>query len=140
MAARCARRKHFPFAAEVRRLVSGLSLARSYVCFSRPEVADQLGADFDAAGRLSQAVFEEAGVTADADVYLCGPTRFMADMRADLTQLGVRPDRIHVEIFNGGESVTPGVAGAVAKTPHRSPLDLDTGPLVSFARSGITAR
>jgi MOSC domain-containing protein YiiM/ferredoxin-NADP reductase len=131
--------KHFPFAAEVRRLVSNLSLARSYVCFSRPEVADRLGMDFDAAGHLSRAVFEEAGVTPDADVYLCGPTRFMADMRAALTELGIRPENIHLEIFNGGESFTPGVASAVTKTPHRPPLDLETGPLVSFARSGITA-
>jgi ferredoxin-NADP reductase/MOSC domain-containing protein YiiM len=131
--------KHFPFAAEVRRLVSNLSRARSYVCFSRPEVADRLGADFDAAGHLSRAVFDEAGVTPDSDVYLCGPTHFMADMRAALTEFGVRPDRIHLEIFKGGESSTPGVVGAVTKTPHRPPLDLETGSLVSFARSGITA-
>jgi ferredoxin-NADP reductase/MOSC domain-containing protein YiiM len=131
--------KHFPFAAEVRRLVSNLSPARSYVCFSRPEVADRLGTDFDAAGRLSRAVFEEAGVTPEADVYLCGPTRFMTDMKAALTELGVLPDRIHLEVFNGGESLTPGVAEAVTKTPHRPRLDLETGPLVSFARSGITA-
>jgi MOSC domain-containing protein YiiM/ferredoxin-NADP reductase len=131
--------KHLPFAAEVRRLVSNLSRARSYVCFSRPEAADRLGTDFDAAGHLSPAVFEEAGVTPDADVYLCGPTRFMADMRAALTDFGVRPDRIRVEIFNGGESLTPGIAGAVTKTPHLPVLDPDNGPLVSFARSGITA-
>jgi ferredoxin-NADP reductase/MOSC domain-containing protein YiiM len=131
--------KHFPFAAEVRRLVSNLSRARSYVCFSRPEVADRLGADFDAAGHLSRAVFDEAGVTPDSDVYLCGPTHFMADMRAALTEFGVRPDRVHLEIFKGGESSTPGVVGAVTKTPHRPPLDLETGSLVSFARSGITA-
>jgi ferredoxin-NADP reductase/MOSC domain-containing protein YiiM len=131
--------KHFPFAAEVRRLVSNLSLARSYVCFSRPEAADRLGTDFDAAGHLSRAVFEEAGVTPNADVFLCGPTHFMTDMKAALTEFGVRPDSIHLEIFNGGESLTPGVVGAAAKTPHRPPLDLETGPLVSFARSGITA-
>jgi ferredoxin-NADP reductase/MOSC domain-containing protein YiiM/ferredoxin len=131
--------KHFPFAAEVRRLVSNLSLARRYVCFSRPAVADRLGTDFDAAGRLSRAVFEEAGVTPNADVFLCGPTRFMTDMKAALTEFGVRPDKIHLEIFNGGASLTPGVVGAAAKTPHRPPLDLETGPLVSFARSGITA-
>jgi MOSC domain-containing protein YiiM/ferredoxin-NADP reductase/ferredoxin len=131
--------KHFPFAAEVRRLVSNLSLARSYICFSQPEVADRLGTDFDIAGRLSRAVFGEAGITPDADVYLCGPTRFMADTRAALVEFGVRPDSIHLEIFNGGESSTPGVVGAMAKTPHRPPFDLETGPLVSFARSGITA-
>ena len=131
--------KHFPFAAEVRRLVSGLAHGRSYVCFSRPEAADRLGADFDAAGYLSRAMFNNAGLTPDADVYLCGPSPFMADMRTALAELGVRPDRIHIEIFNGGESSTPGVTGAVTKPPHPPPLDLETGPLVSFARSGIAA-
>ena len=131
--------KHFPFAAEVRRLVSDLAHGRSYVCFSRPEVADRLGTDFDAAGHLSRAMFDKVGLTPDADVYLCGPSRFMADMKAALAELGVRPDCVHVEIFNGGESSTPGVAGAVTKTPHRPPVDLETGPLVSFARSGIAA-
>ena len=29
---------------------------------------------------------------------------------------GVEPDRIHIEIFNGGELSTPGIAGAVTKT------------------------
>jgi ferredoxin-NADP reductase/MOSC domain-containing protein YiiM len=131
--------RHFPFAAEVRRLVAGLAHGRSLVCFSRPENADRLGTDFDAAGRLSRAAFDKAGLTPDAEVYLCGPSRFMTDMRAALAEHGVRPDRVHVEIFSGGESSTPGVVGAVTKTPHRPPLDLETGALVSFARSGIAA-
>jgi ferredoxin-NADP reductase/MOSC domain-containing protein YiiM len=131
--------RRLPFAAEVRRLVSNLSLARSSVCFSRPEVTDRLGTDFDFAGYLSRAVFDKVGVTPDADIYLCGPTPFMADMRAALAELGVRPDHVHVEIFSGGESVTPGIAAAVMKPPHRPPVDLETGALVSFARSGITA-
>jgi ferredoxin len=97
----------------------------------------RLGTDFDAAGHLSLAVFDTVGLTPDADVYLCGPRRFMADVRAALAELSVRPDCVRIEIFNGGESSTPGVAGAVTKTPHRPPVDLETGPLVSFARSGI---
>ena len=84
-------------------------------------------------------MFDKVGLTPDADVYLCGPNRFMADMKVALAELGVPPDRVHVEIFNGGESSTPGVAGAVTKAPHRPPFDLETGPLVSFARSGIAA-
>jgi ferredoxin-NADP reductase/MOSC domain-containing protein YiiM len=131
--------KHFPFAAEVRRLVSDLARGRSYVCFSRPEVADRLGTDFDAAGYLSRALFDKVGLTPGADVYLCGPSRFMADIGAALAEFGVSPDRVHTEIFNGGESSMPGVAGAVKKTPHRPPVDLETGPIVSFARSGIAA-
>jgi ferredoxin-NADP reductase/MOSC domain-containing protein YiiM/ferredoxin len=131
--------KHLPFAAEVRRLVSNLAQARSYVCFSQPEGVDRLGTDFDAAGRLSRAAFDRAGLTQDADVYLCGPSQFMADMKAALAEHGVRPDRVHVEIFNGGESLTPGVAAAASKPPHPPTADLETGPLVSFARSGIAA-
>ncbi len=131
--------KHFPFASEARRLVSNLSRGRSYVCFSSPEVADRIGTDFDAAGRFSRAIFDKVGLTRDADVYLCGPSRFMADMKAALSELGVKPDCIHVEIFNGGELFTPGVTGAVMKTPHRPSADLETGSLVSFARSGIAA-
>jgi MOSC domain-containing protein YiiM/ferredoxin-NADP reductase len=131
--------KHFPFAAEVRRLVSGLAHGRSYVCFSRPENADRLGTDFDAEGHLSRAEFDRVGLTRDAHVYLCGPSRFMADMKAALAEHGVRPDCVHTEIFNGGESSSPGVIDAVTKAPHRPPADLETGPLVSFARSGIAA-
>jgi MOSC domain-containing protein YiiM/ferredoxin-NADP reductase/ferredoxin len=131
--------KHFPFAAEVRRLVSDLADGRSFVCFSRPELADRLGMDFDTAGHLSRAMFDKAGLTPDADVYLCGPTRFMADMRSALTEFGVKQDCIHIEIFNGGESLTPGVAGGVTKAPHRPPADPEAGLLVSFARSGIAA-
>jgi ferredoxin-NADP reductase/MOSC domain-containing protein YiiM/ferredoxin len=131
--------KHYPFAAEVRGLVSSLAHARSYVHFSRPEHADELGKDFDGTCPLSRAMFEEAGVTQDAEVYLCGPTSFMADMRTALTEFGVKPERIRVEIFNGGESLTPGITSAAAKTPHPPPVGPETGPLVSFARSGITA-
>ena len=131
--------KHFPFAAEVRRLVSSLARGRSYVCFSRPEVADRLGTDFDAAGYLSRAMFDKVGLTPDADVYLCGPGRFMADIGSALTEFGVTSDRVHTEIFNGGESSMPGVVGAVKKAPHPPSVDLETGPIVSFARSGITA-
>jgi ferredoxin len=63
----------------------------------------------------------------------------MADMKEALASLGVVPERIHVEIFNGSESMTPGVVGAATRVPHRPKDDANTGPLVSFARSGIAA-
>ncbi|HVP86533.1 MAG TPA: MOSC and FAD-binding oxidoreductase domain-containing protein [Casimicrobiaceae bacterium] len=132
-------RRHHPFAAEARHLMLTLTQGRSYVCYSRPDSHDKLGEDFDKAGHLSQSVFEEVGVPREADVYLCGPTRFMADMKEALATLGVAPKRIHVEIFNGSESMTPGVVGAITRAPHRPSDDADTGPLVSFARSGVAA-
>jgi ferredoxin len=96
-----------------------------------------MGEDFDAIGHLSQSVFDEVGVSREAECYLCGPTRFMTEMKAALTKLGVEPARIYSEVFNGGESMTPGVVGAVTRPPHLPKDDADTGPLVSFARSGI---
>src|SRR5262249_18005268 len=50
-----------------------------------------------------------------------------------------RPERIYAEIFNGGEAMTPGVVGAASRAPHLPKDDAKTGPLVSFARSGIAA-
>jgi ferredoxin-NADP reductase/MOSC domain-containing protein YiiM len=132
-------RQHHPFAAEVRRLMLALAHGRSYVCYSRPGSLDQIGKDFDATGHLSRSVFDQVGVPREADVYLCGPTRFMADMKEALIAWGVTPGRIHVEIFNGSESITPGIVGTAARAPHLPKDDANTGPLVSFARSGIAA-
>ncbi|HTQ57488.1 MAG TPA: MOSC and FAD-binding oxidoreductase domain-containing protein [Bryobacteraceae bacterium] len=132
-------REHHPFAGEVRRLVRALPHGRSYVCYSRPAGLDKLGVDFDAAGHMSRSAFEAAGTPRDADVYLCGPAGFMADMKAALAAHGLPPERIHIEIFNGSEAMTPGVVGAVTRNPHLPEGDTGAGPLVSFARSGIAA-
>ncbi|HEY6345032.1 MAG TPA: MOSC and FAD-binding oxidoreductase domain-containing protein [Bryobacteraceae bacterium] len=136
-------RAHHPFAAEVRRLMQELARGRSYVCYSRPGSLDRLGEDFNATGHLSRALFEEAGVPREADINLCGPNRFMADMKMELASFGVPPERIRIEIFNGSESMTPGVVGAATRIPHVPADDSDNadrgGPLVSFARSGIAA-
>jgi len=132
-------RRHHPFAAEVRRLMGALTHGSSFVCYSNPGLNDRTGEDFDATGHLSRSVFDQLRIPRDADVYLCGPTRFMADMKEALVAVRVARDRIHAEIFNGSESMTPGVVGATPRTPHLPKDDADTGPLVSFARSGIAA-
>jgi ferredoxin-NADP reductase len=131
--------EHRPFGAEVRRLILALTHGRSYVCYSRPDSRDKVGMDFDAAGHLSRSVFDEVGLPREADVYLCGPNRFMADMKEALATHGIAPERVHVEIFNGSESMTPGVVGTSTRAPHPPSGDTNTGPLVSFARSGIAA-
>jgi ferredoxin-NADP reductase len=132
-------RDHHPFATEVRRLTLSLTNGRSYVCYSNPGSNEKMGKDFDATGHLSRSVFDEAGVPREADVYLCGPNRFMAEMKEALASCGVKPDRIHVEIFNWSESLTPGIVGAATRPPHLPKDDAKAGPLVSFARSGIAA-
>ena len=132
-------RQHHPFSAEVRSLMPALTNGRSYVCYSKPGPLDKMGEDFDATGHLSRSIFDKVGIAQGADVYLCGPSRFMAEMKDALAGVGVAPERIHIEIFNGSEPMTPGVVGTVARAPHLPEDDANTGPLVSFARSGIAA-
>ena len=130
-------RQHHPFPDEVRRLMRALPHGRSFVCYSKPGSGDRMGEDFDATGRLSRSVFDEVGVPREADVYLCGPDRFMADMKEALAAFGVALRRIFAEIFSGGESRNPGIVGAAVRAPHLPEGDAGSGPLVSFARSGI---
>jgi MOSC domain-containing protein YiiM/ferredoxin-NADP reductase len=132
-------RLHDPFAGEVRSLMRTLTRGRSFICYSRPGSGDKMGEDFDASGHLSQPVFDQIGLPRDADVYLCGPTRFMSEMKETLAGLGFAPERMHVELFNGSESLTPGVVRGATRAPHLPTDHTDTGPLVSFARSGIAA-
>jgi ferredoxin-NADP reductase len=132
-------REHHPFGAEVRRLLLTLPNGRSEICYSRPGSTDKMPEDFNAAGHLSRAVFDKVGIPPDADVYLCGPAGFMADMKSALALSGVAPGRIHIELFNGSEPMTPGVIGTAMRAPHLPAHDAATGALVSFARSGIAA-
>jgi ferredoxin-NADP reductase len=131
--------QHHPFAAEVRHLMPTLTRGRLYVCYSRPAARDKMGEDFDTVGRLSRSVLDKVGLSREADVYICGPARFMADLKEALADLGVASERVHTEIFNGGEPRNPDFVNTSTRVPHPPEGDADTGPLVSFARSGTAA-
>jgi ferredoxin-NADP reductase len=131
--------RHHPLDAEVRRLMPALTQGRRYVCYSRSDQSDKMGERFVAVGRPSRSVLDNVGIAREADVYICGPARFMADMKEALADLGVAPERVHTETFNGGEPMNPGFVSTGTHVPHPSEGDADTGPLVSFARSGLAA-
>ena len=133
-------RGEHPFADEVRAALKALPHAHSHVRYSAPGPGDRLGVDFDARGRLSVAVLAELSVPSDADFYLCGPAAFMADLSAGFAGWGVSSNRIHTEIFGAGPSLTPGVAATPRKPPHLPTAPVGSGPLVSFARSGLNVR
>ena len=73
-----------------------------------------------------------------ADAYVCGPASFMTDIRHALTAIGIDPARIHTELFGALPPINPGVTGQAARPPHQPPGPVGTGPLVTFARSGIS--
>ena len=132
-------REH-PFAEETRGLLKALAHHHSYVCYSSPDPKDRPDADFDGAGRLNMRALQELDVPRNGDFYICGPSSFMSDLTAGLKELGVASDRIHTETFGAGPSITPGIADAASRPPHL-PAELPgSGPLVSFARSGLSVR
>ncbi|MGZ6094612.1 MAG: MOSC domain-containing protein, partial [Polyangiales bacterium] len=132
-----------PFGTEAHNLVSALARGRSHVVYSRPSATDQPGKDFDDTGHLGIPTLEALRVPRTADFYLCGPQGFLDDLRTGLAGWGAAGDRIHTEIFGGGSPLTPGIADAgkrAPRIPEGAELESGTGPLVSFARSGIVLR
>ncbi len=77
----------------------------------------------------------------EAEVYLCGPNRFMDDMRRRSRRPASRRRRIHAEIFNGGESMTPRSPARLGGHRIRLQATQRYGcDGFAFARSGIAAR
>ena len=133
-------RNDHPFAQESRGLVEALPHSRSRILYSRPGPDDRLDLEFNATGRLGIPVLDELGVPRDADFYLCGPSAFLQDLSAGLAAWGVAGDRVHMEIFGPGESMTPGVSATPARPVHAPAGPAGQGPQVSFARSNLTVR
>jgi ferredoxin-NADP reductase len=132
-------REH-PFAEETRSLLKVLTHGHSHIRYSSPDLEDQPGVDFDAPGRLNVRVLQELSVPRDGDFYICGPSTFMSDLTAGLTDWGVAPSRIHTEFFGPGPSITPGIAASPRRLPHLPAGPPGSGALVSFARSGLNVR
>jgi len=126
-----------PFAQESRSLLAQLSRGRSYILYSKAVETDQAERDFDAPGHISVALLEKLKVPRNGDFYLCGPSLFLQNMREGLRDWGVTAGNVHMEIFAGLESITPGLE-RVEHTPHQPQGRPGSGPPVSFARSGLT--
>jgi ferredoxin-NADP reductase/MOSC domain-containing protein YiiM len=128
-----------PFARESRSLLAALPRAHSHVSYSMPAPEDRLGSDFQSAGRISVDLLERLGVPRTADAYLCGPPAFMDGLVPALAAVGVDPSRTHTELFGASAALTPGIAPSRTEPPHAPSGVPGTGPMVSFARSGLTA-
>jgi ferredoxin-NADP reductase len=129
-----------PFAEEVAACLGALPRTHRHISFSAPTSADQLGINFDPAGHAGVDTLKMLGAPRAADFYLCGPPAFMTELRAGLAAWGVEAKRIRSEAFGAGPAFTPGIAATTLRPPHPPAGVIGTGPLVSFARSGLTAR
>jgi ferredoxin-NADP reductase/MOSC domain-containing protein YiiM len=120
--------EHHAFAQESRRLLRSLSHAHEHIYYTADAV------------RLDASVLAGLALPADSTAYICGPTTFMTQMREALVGIGVDPDDVHTELFGTAAPINPGIVGASHTPPHQPPDPASTGPLVTFARSGIETR
>jgi len=143
-------REH-PFAAEAHALLASLPNAREHVFYSAPTPPDGVPAAAGrpanppnhprvpaAAGRLTKDKLAALDLPVNASAYICGPASFMTDVHDALTAIGVDPARIHTELFGALPSINPGLTGQTRRPPHQPTGPAGTGPLVTFARSGIS--
>ncbi|WP_329478585.1 MOSC and FAD-binding oxidoreductase domain-containing protein [Kribbella sp. NBC_01484] len=112
-----------PLAAEANDVLGTLPHAHEHVYYS------------SSGGRLTKEKLVDLALPVDATAYICGPVAFMADMREALTAVGI--ERIHTELFSALPSTNPGIVNQTLRPPHQ-PAELGTGPLVTFARSGLS--
>ncbi|MGW0512661.1 MOSC domain-containing protein [Streptomyces olivaceoviridis] len=129
-------RTHHAFADETHTLLGQLPNAHEHIYYTgeiaRPERS------YITQGRPTASSLAVLGIPADADAYLCGPPAFMDDVAGFLRDRGLSPERIHTEQFSALPAITPGIAPTVAVRPHQPAGPRGTGPLITFARSGIT--
>ncbi len=135
-------RAHHAFAEEALQLLKQLGGAHGCVIFSRPAPDDAPGTDFDVQGHVSLELLRRLGVPANADFFLCGPVGYLENLRTLLgnSGLGVRPDRVHFELFGPEEGLTPGIVSTRREAPHPPAGAPGTGPVVNFTRSHLAVR
>ncbi|MFF3462493.1 MOSC domain-containing protein [Streptomyces sp. NPDC002619] len=129
-------RTHHPFADEAHALLAQLPDAHEHIYYTAE--APRPDEPHVTQGRPTASSLAALGIPADADAYLCGPPAFMDGLTGILRERGLDPARIHTEQFGALSAINPGVTPGATVRPHQPPGPTGTGPLVTFARSGIS--
>jgi hypothetical protein len=90
---------HHPLSREVRELAAQRPEIGTHIAYSRPRPQDRLGKDYDSEGRIDGALLTSLVDDPDTHYFLCGPTRFMAEIHTALEAQGVPAEHIHTETF-----------------------------------------
>ncbi|MGW7370111.1 MOSC domain-containing protein [Streptomyces sp. NPDC054841] len=134
-------RAHHAFADEAHELLAQLPDAHEHIYYTAAdEPAPHPGKAHISHGRPTVRSLADTGIPPDADAYLCGPPAFMDDLGGYLLDRGLSPAQIHRELFSALPAINPGITPTAAVRPHQPPGPTGSGPLVTFARSGITTR
>jgi ferredoxin-NADP reductase/MOSC domain-containing protein YiiM/ferredoxin len=147
-------RAHHAFAQESRRLLRTLPHTHEHVYYTAGTTAgtttgtadpthgpvDPTHSPVPRPGRLTAAALTSLALPTDATAYVCGPDTFMTQVREALVGIGLHPGDVHSELFGALPAVNPGIVGARRVPPHQPPDPATSGPVVTFARSGIGTR
>ncbi|MFG1399882.1 pyridoxamine 5'-phosphate oxidase family protein [Roseixanthobacter pseudopolyaromaticivorans] len=105
------------FGSEVRRIAAGFANVRSHFRYSAPLPLDVMGRDHDSVGRIdAEAILSM--IPQSSDIYLCGTSDFMRDIRDGLVEGGIPDARIFHESFGSAGTaarVNLGHAGSKVK-------------------------
>ncbi|MCV3271839.1 FAD-binding oxidoreductase [Roseobacter sinensis] len=90
---------HHALKSEVDALVARRPNLVAHTLYSRPEETDRPGIDFHETGRVTAKTLLNLTPGDDAHYMLCGPAKFIADIRDGLEAAGVPAQHIHFETF-----------------------------------------
>ncbi|OCK77783.1 globin-like protein [Lepidopterella palustris CBS 459.81] len=94
------------FPAHIADIVKTRSNVHAVLFTTSPAEQDVLGVDYQHRGRMDlNMVDKEKDLFLEeneAEYYVCGPTQFMLDVEAKLKAYGVKPEKVHVELFGTG--------------------------------------
>lgn len=90
---------HYPLGEEVVALARTHDNIHLFVLYSHPNSEDVEGLDYHRSGRIDSEAIALFVPISDAEFYVCGPKRFLADIASFLTGHGVAEKHIHVESF-----------------------------------------
>jgi hypothetical protein len=103
------------------------------VCFSRPGPDDQMGRDYQHAGRVTTDLLKSVLPSSNYDFFICGPGPMMNDLTDGLKAWGVPKENIFFESF--GPATVKKVAAPVAATAASEPAIE-----INFSRSAKLCR
>ncbi|MBV1949381.1 MOSC and FAD-binding oxidoreductase domain-containing protein [Streptomyces sp. BV129] len=129
-------RAHHVFADEAHTLLEQLPTAHEHIYYTSKIPPPEM--PYVVQGRPTASSLAALGIPADADAYLCGPPAFMEDVADVLRDRGLSTEKIHREQFSALPAINPGITPTAAVRPHQPTGPRGTGPLITFARSGVT--
>ncbi|MEM7547944.1 MAG: pyridoxamine 5'-phosphate oxidase family protein [Pseudomonadota bacterium] len=91
--------RHHALKDEVRALIADHPNLSASISYSKPDEADRPGVDYHSTGRVTARTLLALEPGPEAQYMLCGPAKFIADIRNGLEGSGVPPQNIQFETF-----------------------------------------